>query len=286
MKIKDKEIDLKYIGKALCCIGLGTGAGMIVYGLFLYFNIAIFGWNLGLIFAPLAAGYVETIVANRFLGKNLGAISAFILFIYTTFYSFILKNPTLGMNIITAGSIIVILQSAFPTLVNYLLLVVIGGLASTIVWALKKIITPLKKAKSHIRWETPEIEPEEQVFYFDEDESNKKLNSLDFLFLTNTDIHDMSHELLGIYQSEIIIENKDTISVKREEIENKRLVTLKEGKDECLIKLANRIKSDGGNGILDLHIQYGLIGFAGDNIHITAIGMGINLKEKTTLLKR
>ena len=77
----------------------------------------------------------------------------------------------------------------------------------------------------------------------------------------------------------MIIENKETISIKRDEIEHKRLVTLKEGKDACLIKLANKIKADGGNGILDLHIQFGLIGFGGDNIHITAIGTGINLKE-------
>ena len=279
MKIKDKEIDFKYAGKSLLCIGLGTAAGIIVYGIFLYFKIAIFGWNLGLIFAPLAAGYVETILANRFLDKNIGAVSALILFVYTTFYSFILKNPTLGMNLITAGSIIVILQSAFPTLVNYLLMVILGALASTIIWVIKKLTSPLKKAKSHIRWETENVEPEEEVVYFDENESNEKLNSLDFFFLTSPDMCSRSHDLLGLYQCEVIIENKETISIKRDEIEHKRLVTLKEGKDACLIKLANKIKADGGNGILDLHIQFGLIGFGGDNIHITAIGTGINLKE-------
>ena len=94
MKIIGKEIDLKYIGKVLLSIAIGTAAGLIVYAIFLYFNIAIFGWNLGLIFAPLGAGYAETVVANRTIGRNLGAISAFILFIDTTFYSFILKNPT------------------------------------------------------------------------------------------------------------------------------------------------------------------------------------------------
>ena len=123
MKIKGHEVDFKYIAKVVISIGAGTGFGLIVYVIFLYLNIAIFGWNLGLIFAPLGAGYVETVVANRLLGRNLGAISAFILFIDTTFYSFILKNPTLGMNLITAGSIIIILQAAFPTLVNYILLV-------------------------------------------------------------------------------------------------------------------------------------------------------------------
>ncbi|WP_462315560.1 hypothetical protein [Methanobrevibacter sp.] len=287
MKIKDKEIDFIYAGKTLLCIGAGTAAGLAVYGVFLYFHIAIFGWNLGLIFAPLSAGYVETILSNRFLGKNFGAVSAFILFVYTTFYSFILKNPTLGMNLITAGSIIVILQSAFPTLVNYLLMVFLGGLASSIIWIFKKIKSSFKTAKSHIRWETKEEEKDsEPIIYFNEDESNKKLNSMDFFFLTSTDMCGRDHDLLGLYQSEIIIHNKETISVKRDEVEHKRLVSIKQGKDDCLTKLAEKVKADGGNCILDLDIRYGLIGLGGDNIHIIAIGMAINMKDKSNIVGR
>lgn len=281
MKNEEKKVDFKKIGKAFLCIGFGTGIGLIVYGIFLYFRIAIFGWNLGLIFAPLAAGYAETMIENRIIGKNLGATSAFILFIYTTFYSFILKNPTLGMNIITAGSIIVILQAAFPTLVNYLLLVVLGALASNLAWAIRKLIKFLKKVKYNIRWETPqEGMPIEPIPQFNEVDSNDKLNSLNFFFLTSTDMKDRSHDLLGMYQSEIVIENKDEISIKREQIEEKRLVCIKNGKDDCLIKLANKIKADGGNGVLDLDIKYGLIGLGSDNIHITATGMGINIHSE------
>ncbi|MBE6501774.1 MAG: hypothetical protein E7Z79_04970 [Methanobrevibacter thaueri] len=75
----------------------------------------------------------------------------------------------------------------------------------------------------------------------------------------------------------MIIENKVKIQLKDDEIEEKRLLNIKEGKDECLINLANKIKADGGNGILDLYIQYGLIGLGGDSIHITATGIGINI---------
>ena len=59
MKIKlsqDKRKSLLAIGS----IAVGTATGLTSYFFFLYFNIAIFGWNLGLIFAPLIAGYVET----------------------------------------------------------------------------------------------------------------------------------------------------------------------------------------------------------------------------------
>lgn len=262
------------------CIGLGTGAGLIVYGIFLYFHIAIIGWNLGLIFAPLTAGYVETVVANRMLGKNLGAISAFILFIYTTYYSFILKNPTLGINLITAGSIVVILQAAFPTLINYILLVIIGALLSNFKWIFKNIEKWFKIIRSHIRWETLETEVEEKIIpYFDEHESNNKLNSLNFFFITSTDMRSRDHDLLGIYHSEVIIENKDTLSIKREDVENERLVKLKTGKDECLMRLANTVKENGGNGVLDLDIKYGLIGLGGDCVHITATGMGIVVRN-------
>ncbi len=277
MKIKGHEVDFKYIAKVIISIGIGTAFGLIVYGVFLYFHIAIFGWNLGLIFAPLAAGYAETIVANRILGKNLGAISAFILFIDTVIYSFILKNDTLGMNLITAGSILVILQAAFPTVINYILLVVIGAVVSNFSWVFKRITAFLKKGKSHVRWETKETEIPIESLYYDENASNERINSLNFYFLTSTDMQDRDHELLGIYQSEVIIENKVKIQLKNDEREKKHLCNIKEGKDKCLIKLANKIKSHGGNGILDLHIQYGLIGRGGDCIHITATGMGINI---------
>ena len=59
--------------------------------------------------------------------------------------------------------------------------------------------------------------------------------------------------------------------------EQEHLKKIKEGKDECLIKLANQIKSNGGNGVLDLSMNYALIGLNGDNIQICAMGMGVKL---------
>lgn len=282
MDSKDKELDKKEKRKAILCVSFGTAVGLVVYGIFLYFKIAIFGWNLGLIFAPLAAGYAETILADRLIGQNVGAISAFILFIDTTFYSFILKNPTLGFNLITAGSIIVILQAAFPTLVNYILLVVLGGIISGFLKHLRYLARRIKKAIDNrpiFFWDSSNREIKTIVVpYFDEKESNEKLNSLDFFFITSTDMKNRPHEIVGIYQSEVILE-KDTSLVQLDPklIEKKKLKNIKEGKDKCLIKLARQIKDDGGNGVIDLSINYSLIGLGGDNIQITAMGMGINL---------
>lgn len=184
---KEKIANLK---KATICISFGTVSGLVTYGIFLYLNIAIFGWNLGLIFAPIVAGYVETYTAEKIIGESIGAISAFILFIVTVIYGFILKNPTLGVNAITFGSIIVIIQAALPTLINYFFLVVIIGILSYITGIFKKItdfiIYYLKKTYyKYVKKEMP-IDVK-TVTKFDENLSNIKINSLDFLFLSMTD---------------------------------------------------------------------------------------------------
>lgn len=279
-----KKHDLKYNRRAVFSVVIGTTIGLIVYWIFLYLHIDIYGWNLGLIFAPLAAGYIETIIANRILGENIGAISAFILFIDTTIYSFILKNPTLGFNFITAGSIVVILQAAFPTLINYILLVGVGGILSGFAKHIKyferKISNKIKN-QSLISWEGEKIELNpDPLPYFDENASNMKLNNLDFYFITSTDIEEGYYDTVGMYHSEVIFErNHNLINVEPERREQETLKNIKEGKDECLIKLAGKIKEDGGNGIIDLTIRYSLIGVGGEYIQITAMGMGINIKE-------
>lgn len=283
MKIKNREIDKIEMGKALLCISVGTAVGLIVYGIFLFFHIDIFGWNLGLIFAPLAAGYAETILANRVIGENIGAISAFILFIDTTFYSFILKNPTLGLNLITAGSILVILQAAFPTLVNFIIMVVIGGILSNSFRTIKKYENKIKKRIKNqqvFKWEGEQYIFDADAYpVYDELESNQLLNSFDFYYITSSDMNDIKHENLRMFHSEVIVE-KDTsiIQSEPEKTEYLQLIRIKDGKDECLMKLATKIKKEGGNGILDLSIHYSLIGFTGDNIQITATGMGVLIK--------
>ena len=124
-RLKDEE-ERKVFLKELGCIDIGIIVGIVTYVICLYTHFDIYGWNFGLVLSPLFAGYAESLAAKRYLEESTGAISAFILFIDTTFYSFILKNPTLGFNIITAGAIIVILQAAFPTAINYIILIGYG----------------------------------------------------------------------------------------------------------------------------------------------------------------
>ena len=247
MKLETNHEKRKYIQEVIFCISLATLTGLVVYQAFLYFNIAIFGWNLGLIFAPLTAGYVETYIANKLIGEDIGAISAFILFAYTTFYSFILKNPTLGFNLITIGSIAVILQAAFPTLINYLIFTVGAGVVLYFLGICKKIngfvSGQFKKFRCKYFHKEPTITEEvEKDYHFDEVKSNELINSLDFYFLTSTDPVKKRIVNLGQFHATVIVE-KATIRTppRPKEFEDETLYNLKMGKDECLVKIANKV---------------------------------------------
>ena len=282
MNFREREVKITYLKEAILCIAFGTGVGLGVYAFFLYFHIDIYGWNLGLIFAPLAAGYAETILANRIIGEDIGAISAFILFIDTTFYSFILKNPTLGFNLITIGSIAVILQAAFPTLINYIILVGGLGLVSYFLGIFSRITSYLKINLKYIYYryiikKPYEIEIE-TVAKFDEQASNIRLNNRDFYFITSTDILDRPHVNLGQFHATVIIEkNKHLVHADQKKVETTTLNSLKQGKDDSLIKLTELIKEAGGNCVVDLDIQYSLIGLGGDHYQVSTMGMGIYL---------
>lgn len=285
MNFRDRKVKIKYAKEAILCIVFGTLVGLGVYGFFLYFNIAIFGWNLGLLFAPLVAGYAETLLANRIIGESIGAISAFILFIYTVVYSFILNNPTLGFNIITIGSIAVILQSAFPTLINYILIVGGLGVLSYFLGIFKRITNFFSKKIRHIRYKHGRVESEkievQELPTYNEHESNKKLNKLDFCFYTSNEIRNKKHAILGHFHTTVVVEkDKRLVHSDQQKVEEITLINLKKGKDECLLKLAEDIMEIGGNAITNLEIQYGLIGLGGDSYQITAMGMGIYLKEQ------
>ena len=273
----------KFIREAILCINVGTLVGLVVYQIFLYFKIAIFGWNLGLIFAPLVAGYIETILANKIIGENIGAISAFLLFAYTTFYSFILKNPSLGFNVITIGSIAVILQAAFPTLINYIIFTVGIGTVLYIIGIFKMITGFIygklrgfyyKYIKKQKLKETEVVEHYE----FDEVKSNEVLNNINFYFITSTDVLNEKTTPLGPFHSTVIVEKaKVQTPPNPEAYEQETLYNLKKGKDECLINLVKNVKEAGGNGIIDLDIQYSLIGLGGESYQVTALGTGIYL---------
>lgn len=284
MNLKEIIANANNLKEAIICISSGTAIGILTYYIFLYFHIAIYGWNFGLIFAPLTAGYVETIMARKIIGEDIGAISAFILFIVTVIYGFIISNPTLGVNAITFGSIIVILQAAIPTVINYFFLVVIIGIISYFLGFFKKITDyGYSKIYDHYYKITGKQKPIRTInteVVENEFESNKKINDMDFIFITSSHPINKKIEIINQFHATIILErDKQLIQADHMKNEKNTLKMLKKAKDNVLIQIANDVKSNGGNGILDLKIEYGLIGVGGDSIQITAMGMGVKFKD-------
>ena len=91
----------------------------------------------------------------------------------------------------------------------------------------------------------------------------------------------MDYDILGFfYVTKTIDRNTHIMHLSPEKVERKHLNDLKQGKDECLIKLADEIKELGGNGVVDLDILYFLNGIGGSEFQIIARGMGIKIKEE------
>ncbi len=283
MSLKERIKNVDNLKEAIVCITFGTLIGASTYYIFLFLHIDIYGWNLGLIFAPLAAGYAETILAKKIIGEDIGAISAFILFLVTVIYGFIISNASLGVNIITFGSIIVILQAAMPTVINYFFLVIIIGVISYFFGIFKKITDYVYSQISDIYYKITGKEKPTRIIETEvvenEMESNKKINDLDFIFITSSHPINQKIEIIDQFHATVFLErDKKLIHIDYEKYEKDTLKMLKKAKDDVLIQIANEIKAKGGNGILDLKIEYGLIGLGGDSFQITALGMGVKFK--------
>ncbi|MGN0177466.1 MAG: hypothetical protein ACI389_06510 [Methanobrevibacter sp.] len=280
-KVPKKPENLR---ERIICITFGTLIGIIVYIVFLYLHIEVFGWNFGLVFGPLLAGYAETMLARKMINTDTGAISAFIIFAITTFYSFILVNPTFGPNFLTLGISTIILQAAFPTLINYILLVILIGAVFYILRFVKNVITniyiKIKRIVYKYILKKPFVEEKPRIIgSYDELGNNQLINSLNFIFITSTDVPDKQIINLGQFQSTVILEKEpELLDLNLKERETHKLRILKTGKDECLIELTNKIKAAGGNGVINLDIQYNLIGLGGDSYQISAMGMGVYIK--------
>ena len=255
LNVTNKKKAGKFL-KEIGCITLGTIAGVLVYVFCLIINLAIFGWNLGLVLSPLAAGYVETYFANKYLNETTGAVSAFILFIVTVVYGFIIANPTLGYNLITAGSIVVIIQAAIPTVINYFLIAIVLGIFSDMLGIFKKIYNFFYGIYSRIV-KRHDHEPKIQKREFD--------------------------EYKGIYQGNTIIKANQLIWLESEKegIEDYYISILQHAKNQALVQLIENLKNDGCNGVIDITPSYNSLGTEGSGnvLQVSVAGTGVVLEE-------
>ena len=285
-RLKDKEERKKFF-QELGCIALGTIAGIVTYVVCLYTNFAIFGWNFGLVLSPLAAGYVESIVAKKYLNESTGAVSAFILFIITVIYGFIIANPTLGFNVITAGSIVIIIQAAIPTATNYFLIAMGLGIISHVSGIFKKITDFIEDTYYKLFHKEPRL----KGGIFNENQINTRYNFYD----RELEMNDLGILLLtleyppegleikeqkGMYEARHIFAFKQREEIRsglEDSLEQDLLISVKLAQDKALLKLIKKLKADGCNGILNLHTTFETLGAnKGENLsQVVMRGTGI-----------
>ncbi|WP_295616453.1 hypothetical protein [uncultured Methanobrevibacter sp.] len=293
--LKNKEGRKKFLIE-IACIAFGTIVGIATYVLCLYTNFAIFGWNFGLVLSPLFAGYAESFVAKRYLHESTGAVSAFILFIITVIYGFIIANPTLGFNVITAGSIVIIIQAAFPTAMNYFLIAMGLGIVSHLSGVFKKItkfFTGLyerifkKESKVKKAYQQKQIYGERQINHrYDFYDMELNMNDLGVRLLTLEYPPEglKIKEQKGIYISRHIFSSNRTEEIKEgleDQLEENVLIGVKLAQDKAILKLIKELKADGCNGIMNLEIIFDTVGpKKGDNVNQVFLkGTGVVFEE-------
>lgn len=287
--LKNKKGGKKFL-KELACIAFGTIVGIVTYVACLYAHLTIFGWNIGLALAPLAAGYAESLAAKRYLQESTGAVSAFILFIITVIYGFIISNPTLGFNVITAGSLVIIIQAAFPTAVNYFLIAMGLGIISHISGVFLKITKfvtdkyeKIFKKDSKVKKIYNEKQINNRYDFYDRE---LDMNGLGVLLLTLEYPPEglKIKEQKGIYEARHIFssDQKEEIRLGLEDhLEENILIGAKLAEDKALLKLIKQLNADGCNGLLNLNTKFDTIGSnKGENINQVIIkGTGVVFEE-------
>ncbi|MDI6701346.1 YbjQ family protein [Methanothermobacter wolfeii] len=118
----------------IAAVILGFLAGFISAYLCIIWGLVIFGFNIMYIISPLLAGFIETMITREKYGRSTGAISALLIFILINLYGWFIPatpiDPTkepVTLSLITLIAIVLTLQAAFPTLVNYVLIVTFKG---------------------------------------------------------------------------------------------------------------------------------------------------------------
>ena len=287
-RLKDKE-ERKVFLKEIACIDLGIIVGIVTYGLCLYTHFDIYGWNFGLVLSPLFAGYAESLAAKRYLEESTGAISAFILFLITVVYGFIISNPSLGFNIITAGSILIILQAAFPIAVNYFLIATVLGIISHVSGVFKKIThfiwnlyEKIFNKKTKLKKKIEEIQSRKVHTY----DRNLDMNNFGVLLLTMEECPKELNilEYKGIYEASHIFSYKRREEIKsgiEDSLEKEMLICAKIAEDKALLKLIKQLKADGCNGLLNLNMAIETLGQRkGENLsQVVMRGTGVLLEE-------
>jgi uncharacterized protein YbjQ (UPF0145 family) len=261
---------------AIVAIILGVSVGFGSAIICIAWNLVIFGFNIMYIVSPLAAGFVETLIARKKYGKSTGAISALLTFLLINGYGWfgsglIFPKEPVTLSLITVIAIILTIQAAFPILMNYILFVVGLGIV-------RKIIGALVYLPKRIRGITPKDDKEikgpaaDDVF-------------LDGLATPLVSVPQMGKgrikKSIGLVTGEAVAEENEPEGMLLKLtniIEPTRLedIHLAEAKKMALSRMLEKAKTLGANTVVDVSINFhSMGGIQGSVLIVTATGTAV-----------
>ncbi len=228
------------------------------------------------IVSPLAAGFVETIIARRKYGKSTGAISAILTFIIINIYGWIIlgiitNNPA-ELSLITIIAIILTIQAAFPIFMNYILFVVGLGIIKKLVGFL--VFLPSKIRRTTVQEEpTGTAEPPADEIFLDE---------LNTPLLTIPPAEGgRVKKSIGLVIGEAVAQETETDGFieklsKINEPTNLDDYNLGEARKAAISRMIENAKALGANTVVDVSLDYNSMGgFQGSALIVTATGTAV-----------
>jgi Uncharacterized conserved protein len=263
---------------AFFAILLGFAAGFLSALICVIWELKIFGFNILFIVSPLIAGFVETYVAQRTYGKSTGAISALLIFIFINAYAWLLPQDPIVLNFFTLGGLALMIQAAFPILINYLLFVVFLGVLT---YAIGYVGNLLSKATNKVLRKTPESE----VNLDPEDESESLLKSPQLSFMDDLEVPLVSlphmdggkiTKHIGLVIGEAMVNGNSEGTSKLSTKPQLDGMSLNEAKESALLQMLDNAYKMGANSVVEVLIDYNSIGgLKGSSIIVTATGTAV-----------
>lgn len=273
---------------AYVAIFLGFLVGFLSAYLCIIWHLVIFGFNIMYIISPLIAGVVETVIARRKYGKSTGAISALLTFLLINIYGWFLpgtfvdptKEPA-SLSFITIIAIILTLQAAFPTLINYILIVIGLGIVKKFIGFLVYIPSLfLRKPPKAIIKEKIVAEP--SVFESFLEELSTPISSVSPIEGKKI------KKYVGLVAGEAVAKEKEVegrVSKLTKIIEPTLLddMHLGEARKIAISRMLEEAKSIGANDVIEVVINYvSMGGLQGSALIVTATGTAVIVQDENS----
>jgi len=269
--VKNFLIEKKW---AFGAIFIGVLVGFLSAVICVRGNLVIFGFNIMFIVSPLIAGYVEAYVARRKYGKSTGAISALLIFIIINAYSWLFPKDPIVLNLFTLGGLALMIQAAFPILINYILFVVFLG---TLTWVIGYLGNFLSRMTDKIIRRSPEDESNQA-------KADQETVIPDFLDTLEAPILTIPYvgkgkivKHLGMVVGEAMVGEKGSKGISKIVSQDKLdEMELKKAREGAIANLLEEAEKLGGNTVIEVLIEYNSVGgLSGSATLVTATGTAV-----------